>query len=236
MGYTRLASADHYDECDCVDVVYGGDCVDDNQADVGEPDASVIDRMYEENLQLQARILMLETSLESANRKIEQQQEVMQQLQTVALLSDGDVSRCVAVRTSVPARVNVPARVSDEDDDILDAVRDGDLNLFRIRLLSSVVSDEAETFSRVAASALVIACQHGRIDVAEFLLDRKVDAQVQHNSPLQWAAQRGDEPLTRLLLKHGADPRALNNCPLRLATRMGHYAVASILTNAIKIM
>jgi hypothetical protein len=216
MGYSLVATVDNYDEGDC------------DAADADDIDAdTTIARMYDENLQLQARILMLETELDSAKRKIQRQQQIMQQLQTVALLSDeGGASS-----HSAP-----PARVLDEDDDVFEAVRDGDLNLFRIRLRSSVISDEAETVSRVGAAALVIACQRGHIDIVEFLLERHVDAQVEFNSPLQWAAQRGDEPLTRLLLKHGADPRALNNCPLRLATRMGHYAVASILTNAINIM
>lgn len=186
--------------------------------------------IYDDNLRLQAQVVRLEADLASVNRRLAYQQQIMQQLQTVALLHENDIeSHCHGSNRLVHS--------SSCDDDVLAAAQQGDIALFRCRLRSSPTNEtEEEIISRLGSAALTVACQYGHTDIAEFLLERQVDVQVEHNSPLQWAAQRGDKTLTKLLLRHGANPKELNNCPLRLATHMGHYDVAEIIRSAINRM
>ncbi|XP_059472246.1 ankyrin repeat domain-containing protein 27-like isoform X2 [Neocloeon triangulifer] len=77
-------------------------------------------------------------------------------------------------------------------------------------------------------TALHVACRHGRLEIAEFLLE--IGAQVtakdlQGNTPLHYAAIGGHQHLLLLLLNSKASPNSMNNngnTPLHFAAQNGH--------------
>jgi ankyrin repeat protein len=134
--------------------------------------------------------------------------------------------------------VNARHDPCEEDASILNAVENGDIALMMVLLSSSPAGQSAQIIlKRIGSHALQIACQHGHLDIVEWLLKSgDVDVHSDYDSALQWAARRGDSELVHILLRNGADPTVLNGVPLRIALNMGHNDVARLLMEHVSTL
>lgn len=110
-------------------------------------------------------------------------------------------------------------------------------------VVSLLLDNEAVVDSRVGSTkdtALILACQHGQVDIAEMLLGKGADVNLQNcygNSAIHESARHGDTDLTRLLISEGAIVNTTNNkqsSPLHMFSysEAKSTAVASILLDA----
>ncbi|OYV74828.1 MAG: hypothetical protein B7Z66_15135 [Chromatiales bacterium 21-64-14] len=164
---------------------------------------------------LRAGRIELENEVRTLRAQLDAQRRLNDTLQASLLMLDGDDDDSMSMSLLANSR----------ESPLLTACRAGDVAMVDALLLLDR-GDETEV-----ATALQVACQHGRLEVARLLLERfgAAVARADHDSALLWACRFGDEPLVRLLLEHGADAGALAGCPLRLAVRGGFVGVARIL-------
>ena len=110
-------------------------------------------------------------------------------------------------------------------------------------VVSLLLDNEAVVDSRVGSTkdtALILACQHGQVDIAEMLLGKGADVNLTNcygNSALHESARHGDTDLTRLLISEGSIVNTSNNkgsTPLHMFSYSDAKttAVASILLDA----
>lgn len=169
----------------------------------------------EELLALRQRLADYEAEVHALRAQVRAQRQLLELLQADALEAVGASSRGAASAVQHEVPLLLAADRGDED---------------MVRLLM----DEGEASSADARkhgdAALLIAAQGGHVGVARALLERgAANVHVDIDSPLLWAAKRGDLPMTELLLEHGADPGALRACALRLAIAGGHADVVRAL-------
>jgi ankyrin repeat protein len=90
-------------------------------------------------------------------------------------------------------------------DDLLEAVRRGDLSAARAALDAGVPVDAAFRYERTALS---FAAARGQLEIARLLLDRGADPMKKDSfygaTPLSWAVSEGHTGLVRLFLERGA--------------------------------
>ena len=94
---------------------------------------------------------------------------------------------------------------------------------------------EADSRDRLGRTALMKAAGNGNADVVRWLLEQRVDPNLNcndRNGPLHFAAQNGDVSCIKALLQAKADPNAAGNnrfTPVMWAARNNHAAAISVL-------
>lgn len=204
-----------------------------------------VNELVTENLFLRHKITSLENYIANLMSKIEHQNVIMAQLQSAALLTMHDIGNnhsqssessggvnCNGVYTSSKSNsksnsksVNIDTTMTP----LISAIEAGDIDEFDKLVLVQRNKSSTDIIADNGVQFILMASQMGKIEMVKHLLDLGVDVHAEFDSPLQWAARKGDIELAKCLIMRGANPKALNKCSIRLAKNMGHLEVAHFL-------
>lgn len=159
------------------------------------------------DIELQMRILELDAELRNVRAQLSSARAMIEMLQ--ATLMDG----CPGSTGSRDLEDDIPP--------LMMAARGGDVAMLEV-LVPMASQNDLNT-------ALLVACQHGQVQAAEFLLDHRASVHTDHGSALLWACKILNADLVRLLIERGADPSVLKGCAVRMAVRSGDTEIARIL-------
>jgi len=117
---------------------------------------------------------------------------------------------------------------ADAQDWLFAAVREGDLQRVTEALIRGA---ELDGVDQHGDTALLIACEHSKEQVAEFLIEQGADIEARNNhtsTAIMRAAMKGEAEVVTLLIKHGANASATNRAGISaLAFAHSHSHVHS---------
>lgn len=114
---------------------------------------------------------------------------------------------------------NEPRIRPNEYEFLYTAARYGQINII------DCVIHRGSTTLKQNGSALVLALEHGHVDIARYLIFHV--AAINMYKPLQVASSRGNLEIVKLLVEHGAIIDAGENLALRNAAKHKHYSIVN---------